>query len=111
VDRTLNATVPSRSLSNLGLALRPRFERTGQLNDLEQAITAFRNAVGVGSESPTVRMTAGRAWGSAAIDASLIDSAADGFACAVELLPLLAWHGLSRGTREQHLEAYAKPGY
>ncbi len=90
-------------LSNLGDALRARFGRTGQQADLSQAITAFRDAVGVESGSPVVRMRAGLAWGRAAIDDGRVESAADGFASAVGLLPLLAWHGLPRATREQHL--------
>jgi hypothetical protein len=90
-------------LSNLGGALHARFERSGQQTDLDEAITAFRDAVGVESGSPADRMRAGWAWGSAAVDAGRVDSAADGFACAVTLLPLLAWHGLPRATREEHL--------
>jgi hypothetical protein len=48
-------------------------------------------------------MLAGRQWGRAAIDRERVDSAADGFASAVKLLPLTAWHGLPRATREQQL--------
>jgi len=90
-------------LSNLGGRLRARFQRTGRQADLDKAVTAFRKAAYVESGSPSVRMHAAWAWGRAAIDAGWVDSAADGFASAVEMLPLLAWHGLSRITREQHL--------
>jgi tetratricopeptide (TPR) repeat protein len=93
----------ARCLFNLGLALLTLYGRTGQLADLEEAITAFMDAVGVISGPPAVRMRAGWAWGRAAIDAGRVDSAADGFASTVELLPLFVWHGLSRSTREQHL--------
>ena len=111
--RDAMATTPSEHpnrplyLSNLGGALRVRFERSGQQTDLDEAITAFRDAVGVESGSPADRMRAGWAWGSAAVDAGRVDSAADGFACAVTLLPLLAWHGLPRATREQHLAEWS----
>ena len=65
------------------------------------------DAVGVKSGSPAARMRAALAWGSAAIEAGWVDSAADGFASAVGLLPLLAWHGLLRATREEHLAEWS----
>ena len=100
---------PDRSdrLFNLGLSLRARFGRTGRHADLDQAITAFRDAVGVESGPPGARMRAGRAWGRAAIDAGQVDSAAEGFSSAVQLLPLLGWHGLPRATREHHLAEWS----
>ncbi|MGH4000925.1 MAG: CHAT domain-containing protein, partial [Pseudonocardiaceae bacterium] len=106
---TTPADHPERSgrLSNLGNALWSRFERTGQQADLDRAVTAFMDAVGVESGPPVVRMRAGLAWGRAAIDASRADSAADGFASSVGLVPLLAWHGLPRGTREEHLAQWS----
>ena len=39
-------------LSNLGTALRARFERTGQQADLDQALEAFREGAGVLTASP-----------------------------------------------------------
>ncbi len=96
-----------RRLSHLGAALRTRFERTGQQADLDDAITAFMDAVGVESGRPSERMRAGLAWGRAAIDAGRVDSAAEGFASAVGLLPLVAWHGLPRATREEHLAEWS----
>ena len=92
-----------RYLVNLGTSLQTRSECISQQADLHEALTAFKDAVGVGSASPADRMRAGLAWGRAAIDVGWVDSAADGFASAVGLLPLLAWHGLPRATREQHL--------
>ncbi|MBV9011117.1 MAG: CHAT domain-containing protein [Pseudonocardiales bacterium] len=94
-------------LYNLGLSLRARFGRTGREADLDEAITAFRNAVAVKSGPPAARMRAGRAWGRAAIDVGWVNSAAEGFASAVELLPLLAWLGLPRATRERHLAEWS----
>jgi hypothetical protein len=96
-----------RYLSNLGSALVIRCERTSQPADLDEAITTFRDAVQVTSASPTERMRAGLGWGRAAIEAGWISSAAEGFASAVGLLPLLAWHGLPRATREQHLAEWS----
>jgi tetratricopeptide (TPR) repeat protein len=96
-----------RRLFDLGRALRTRFERTTQQTDLDDAITAFIDAVGVESGPPAVRIRASRAWGRAAIDGGRVGSAADGFASAVGLLPLLAWHGLPRSTREEHLAEWS----
>jgi tetratricopeptide (TPR) repeat protein len=106
---TTPADHPNRPgrLSNLGNTLETRFERTGQSADLNETITAFRDAVQVGSASPANRMRAGLRWGRAAIDAGWVDSAADGFASAVRLLPLLVWHRLPRATREQHLAEWS----
>jgi hypothetical protein len=50
-----------------------------------------------------MRLTAAGAWGSAAAGAGRTRDAADGYAAAVGLLPVLAFHGLDRATREEHL--------
>lgn len=90
-------------LYTLGNTLHTQFQRTGEQADLDEAIATYVAAVDVKPGSPRIRMLAGMTWGNAAINADRVESAADGFAAAVELLPLLAWHGLSRATREQHL--------
>jgi tetratricopeptide (TPR) repeat protein len=92
-----------QQLSLLGTALMTRFERSGQQADLEQAIVAFSKATRVESSPPLDRMHAARRWGRAAIQAGHIDSAADGLAVAVQLLPQFAWHGLPHATREERI--------
>ena len=106
---TISSDHPDRAdrLSNLGTMLRVRFEHSGQLADLDQAITALKDAVAVESGSPDVRLRAGVAWGEAAMEAGSVESAADGFAAAVRLLPFVAWHGLPQVTREQHLVGWS----
>lgn len=100
---------PSRvnRLAVLGSTLRIRFERTGQPADLEQAIVAFRDAVNVESGPPADRMDAARLWARAAAHADRFDSAADGFAAAVRLLPQFAWHGLPRAVREERVAEWS----
>jgi CHAT domain-containing protein len=100
---------PERSayLNPLGLALRARFERSGAPADREAAMAAFMDAAKTKTGAPSNRMLASTAWGTIASDTGWVYAAADGFAAAVELLPLLAWHGLSRTTREQHLSEYS----
>jgi len=97
-----------RRLSNLGTALRARFERTGQLADLDQAVAAFRDGAAVLTASPGRRVAAARGWGQCALLAGSPQSAVEGYAAAIELLPLAAWHGLDQRTREHHLREWAE---
>ena len=94
-------------LANLGTMLQCRFALTEESADLDAAVTAWSGAARVASAPPGIRMRAGQRWGHAAGDAELFDSAADGFEAAVTLLPLLAWHGLPPGTREEHLTEWS----
>ena len=94
-------------LSNLGLALRARFERAGDVGDLDAAIGCWRQASDVPAGTPSVRLAAARAWGEAAAAAGRTREAAEGYAAAVGLLPTTAWHGLDRATREEHLAQWA----
>jgi hypothetical protein len=96
-----------RYLSLLGVALRHQFERSGEQTYVKAAMTAFMDAAKAPTGAPSDRMRASLAWGGIASDVGWPRAAADGFATAVELLPTLAWHGLSRTTREQHLSEYS----
>ena len=96
-----------RRLSSLGTALRIRFERTGQQTDLDQAIEVFREGVGVVTASPGWRLAAARGWGQCALLAENPGNAVEGYTTAIELLPLVAWHGLDQATREHHLREWA----
>jgi tetratricopeptide (TPR) repeat protein len=96
-----------RYLSNLGNALDARFDRTRQQADLDQAIAVFREGAGVLTASPGLRIEAARRWGQCALLAGTPQSAAEGYAAAIELLPLVAWHGLDQATREHHLREWA----
>ena len=95
-------------LLNLGNALRARFGHTGQPADLDQAVAAFRDGAAVLTASPGRRVAAARGWGQCAMLAGNPQSAVEGYAAAIELLPLAAWHGLDQRTREHHLREWAE---
>jgi tetratricopeptide (TPR) repeat protein len=93
-------------LSNLGIALRTRFQRTRERADLDQAIGVCREGAGVVTASPRRRLAAALEWGQCALLAGASESATEGYTAAVELLPLVAWHGLDQATREHHLREW-----
>ena len=97
----------ARWLSNLGAALRARFVRTGQQADLDQALEVFREGAGMLTASPGRRVAAAWGWGQCALLAGTSESAVEGYTAAIELLPLVAWHGLDQATREHHLREWA----
>jgi hypothetical protein len=80
-------------LSNLGAALQTRFMRTGQRADLDQALQAFRAGAEILTASSEERVPAAQRWGRCALLTGDPGSAAEGYAIAVELLPVMAWHG------------------
>ena len=57
--------------------------------------------------SPGLRLAAALGWGQCALLAGTPESAAEGYTAAIELLPLVAWHGLDQATREHHLREWA----
>jgi hypothetical protein len=100
---------PNRAgyLSNLGNALQDRYQLTRQHTDLDQAVAAYREGAGALTASPESRLTAAWQWGRCAVLAGLRESAAKGYTAAIELLPLVAWHGLDQASREHHLRKRA----
>jgi tetratricopeptide (TPR) repeat protein len=89
-------------LGSLALVYRAQHER-GVAGALDQAVRHWRAAVSSPAGSAHQRLTAAVAWGMACETLADPAPAADGFAAAVELLPLLAWRGLGRTLREKHL--------
>jgi TPR repeat protein len=89
-------------LGSLALAYRAQFER-GVPAALDQAVNCWREAVSSPVASAQQRVTAAIAWGMACETLADPAPAAEGFAEAVRLLPLLAWRGLGRSLREKHL--------
>jgi hypothetical protein len=73
---------------------------------LVEAITSLRAAVRNTAAPSAIRIAAARAWGAAAARAREWDLALEGYAAAITLLPLAAWHGLSRDDREQQLASW-----
>ncbi|GAB7110958.1 hypothetical protein JCM4814A_92760 [Streptomyces phaeofaciens JCM 4814] len=92
-------------LSNLGHVFRTLMrERDSAEDDAMRAVAAWRTAAGLPTASAAQRFEAARNW--AELAASLPGQevlAADGHAAAVDLLPVVAWHGLERGDRENLL--------
>ena len=70
---------------------------------LREALDAFRAAAHSPVARPRSRVLAARGWYTIADGAGQDDEALASAATAVELLPLLAWHGLDRATREENL--------
>lgn len=94
-------------LSRLGRSLATRYRQTRQIADLGAALDYLKEASHVPTGTPSVRLAAARQWGAEAAAAGLIHEAAAGYAAAVGLLPEVAWHGLNRATREEHLAQWA----
>jgi CHAT domain-containing protein len=101
---TTSGDHPDRAmyLNNLAPAHRARFER-GMPGALDQAINCWRDAVSSPTAPTHQRVAAAIAWGVACESLDDPALAAEGFASAVRLLPLLAWRGLERRLREKHL--------
>ena len=89
-------------LSNLASAYRAQSER-GVPGALDRAISCWRDAVSSPVAPTHQRVTAAIAWGIACETLEDPAPAAEGFAAAVQLLPLLSWRGLERSLREKHL--------
>ena len=70
---------------------------------LDQAISCWREAVSSPVAPTHQRVNAAIAWGIACETLEDPAPAAEGFAAAVRLLPVLAWRGLERSLREEHL--------
>jgi tetratricopeptide (TPR) repeat protein len=92
-----------RILTNLGDVLKIRFKRSGQPADLDEAVRAFREGARVLTASPGLRAPAARRWADCALLAGDPHSAVEGYTLAIELLPLIAWHGLDQATRMHEL--------
>jgi tetratricopeptide (TPR) repeat protein len=90
-------------LSNLGSCLQARYTVTGDRRDLAAAFARWRDAVGVRSGPARYRVQVAALLGSVAAENGAIAEAEAGYAQAIALLPLEAWHGLSQRARQQHL--------
>ncbi len=90
LTRTLAPTPadhPDRAvtLSNLGAALQTRFERVGEIADLDAAIVAGREAVAIAVAPPLIRAGAARGWGWSAAAGKRWEQATAGFTAASQL--------------------------
>src|SRR5262249_33976901 len=70
---------------------------------LDRALACRRDTAELTSAPVRLRMDAAWTWGGLAHVAGRAEAAVDAYSMAVGLLPVLAWHGLDRATREEHL--------
>jgi CHAT domain-containing protein len=97
----------ARILLNLGSGLRSRYRRVGDPADAEAATLAWQEAAALPTAPAAIRIDAARAWGVLAASLGQWPVAVEGYAAAVHLLPLLAWRGVSRPSRERLLQDWA----
>jgi hypothetical protein len=90
-------------LSGLGLAHRLRFKRLGESTDLVASISAFQTAAMSKVAYPRDALRAARFWADLAYHHGDISSALDGYRTALEILPRVAWLGLSTTSRQNWL--------
>jgi tetratricopeptide (TPR) repeat protein len=100
---------PNRTdrLINLAGALQAMFERTRDGADLDAALRCFREASEVPTGAPGSRLGAARRWAVLAADNGRVHTAVDAYTVAVRLLPVVAWAGLDRATRQEQLAQWA----
>ncbi|KAG8760119.1 hypothetical protein FRC14_004007 [Serendipita sp. 396] len=89
-------------LSNLGTSLLTRFQRLNHLHDAEACIDHFSAAALSPVGSPSIRLGAARKWILAALTTTHTSLLA-ACECAISIIPLVAWLGLSIPDRHQHL--------
>lgn len=90
-------------LTNLGYAYHSRYLRELATEDRAAAIRLWADAASSPTAGAATRTTAAWEWGAAGAEAGDALTAIAGFEATVNLLPVLAWHGLDRATREEHL--------
>jgi tetratricopeptide (TPR) repeat protein len=92
----------------MGDALEARDAAGGCRDDLDNALAHWREAAVAQTAAPVVRTAAAERWGRTAWSHGRITDALDGYSTAIELLPVLAWHGLERDAQEYQLTNFAE---
>ncbi|MGW3788503.1 hypothetical protein ACWD5Z_28250 [Micromonospora chokoriensis] len=85
---------------HLGLALADTYRTTADNELLDTAIDEFRQASHTVNTPTRHRLNAARAWGEWSARLRRWPAAAAGYTAAVTLLPVAAWHGAGRASRE-----------
>jgi len=86
-----------------GRMLRVRFDNRGLAQDAAAAIQSWREATRAQAAHTHSRVEAGVHWGRLAAAMGNWPEAVRGYAAAVDLVPLLAWRGAGRDSREHML--------
>jgi tetratricopeptide (TPR) repeat protein len=89
-------------LSNLASAL----SRRKNPADTAELTALFRKIVNNAEAPARVRIATARAWATRAMSDARIEQALEAYQAAIALLPVVAWHGLDRVTREHHLSEW-----
>jgi tetratricopeptide (TPR) repeat protein len=107
--RAAPAGHPDRSLYryNLGRALVTRAERTESLTDFDTATGLFRDVARTPTAPTELRIRSARRWGAQAGARKDWAEAVAAYRTAIELLPILVWHGFERGDRVSTLGEFA----
>jgi tetratricopeptide (TPR) repeat protein len=96
----------SARLLYLAQAHARRFHVFNEPDDAHNAIDFFRQAA-AGTSGPTaIRARAAQQLGQLAAELARWPTAVDGFAAAVQLMPLTAWHGVNEASRRTLLEQW-----
>ena len=86
--------------SALGSSYRTRFDLLCDPADLEASISAFKTAARSKTGYPRDALKAARKWANLSHQHNDLSSAFDGYRTAIELLPKVAWLGLSTASRQ-----------
>lgn len=90
-------------LYHLGNAIAVRYKHTSDPDDLKACISALQAASQARTTYPTVALAAARAWINISHGAKNLESTLEGFKTALDILPKLAWLGLSTKSRQDWL--------
>ncbi len=106
---TTPAGHPNRAetLSNLGYALRARFEWTGTPEDLQEAASCWLEAVETEAATPLLRVRAGMAAANLLAQSGDVKQAAQLAEAAVRLLPQVPPRRLKRGDQQHAVGGFA----
>jgi tetratricopeptide (TPR) repeat protein len=94
-------------LSNLGTALQTQFEHTGAVDDVREAVGLWSRVAVSDTASAALRVKAAQVGAQAIAGLDGLAAALDLYRTAVELLPLLAWRGMSESDRRFLLDSEA----
>lgn len=93
-----------RTLRRLGVALRVRFRDLGDPDDVVAAVEALRGAAQTKTGYPMFALEAAIEWIEVSQSVGDLQSALEGYRTALEIIPKLAWLGLSAASRQVWLK-------
>ncbi|WP_431981477.1 CHAT domain-containing protein [Streptomyces qinglanensis] len=90
-------------LTNRATAARMRYDLTGDADDAEVAVAAWREVTGTDGVTSWARLDTAQKWAMFEAERNAWTSALEAYRIAVHTLPLLAHRGLDRSDQELHL--------